>query len=56
VQLLRYRRSKENKMLKWVGSEIAAQVELKTNCPHCGTLVIIEEFLENGCWRCGYKE
>lgn len=28
----------------------------KTNCPHCGTLVITEEFLQNGCWRCGYKE
>jgi len=28
----------------------------KTDCPHCGTLVITEEFLKNGCWRCGYKE
>ena len=28
----------------------------KTNCPNCGTLVITEEFLKNGCWRCGYKE
>jgi len=28
----------------------------KTNCPSCGTLVITEEFLEKGCWHCGYKE
>lgn len=28
----------------------------KANCPNCGTLVITEEFLEKGCWRCGYKE
>lgn len=27
----------------------------KTNCPNCGVLVITEEFLKNGCWRCGYK-
>jgi len=27
----------------------------KTNCPHCGASVVTEEFLENGCWRCGYK-
>ena len=25
-------------------------------CPQCGTSVITEKFLENGCWRCGYKE
>lgn len=28
----------------------------KTNCPQCGASVITEEFLKNGCWRCGYKE
>lgn len=28
----------------------------KTSCPNCGASVITEEFLENGCWRCGYKE
>jgi len=27
----------------------------KTICPNCGASVITEEFIENGCYRCGYK-
>jgi len=25
-------------------------------CPNCGASVVTEEFLKNGCYRCGYKE
>lgn len=28
----------------------------KTECPQCGATVITEKFLQNGCWRCGYKD
>jgi ribosomal protein S27AE len=28
----------------------------KINCPNCGASVVTEEFLKNGCYRCGYKE
>jgi hypothetical protein len=28
----------------------------KTKCPNCGASVVTEEFLHNGCWRCGWKE
>ncbi len=34
----------------------AKNLGYKSNCPHCGASVITEEFLKNGCWRCGYKE
>lgn len=27
----------------------------KTKCPNCGASLVTEEFLQNGCWRCGYK-
>ena len=27
----------------------------KTKCPNCGASMVTEEFLQNGCWRCGYK-
>jgi hypothetical protein len=37
------------------GSE-GRNLSYKTNCPHCGASVVTEEFLQNGCWRCGYKE
>lgn len=35
---------------------VANNFGYKTNCPNCGASVITEEFLQNGCWRCGYKE
>jgi hypothetical protein len=35
---------------------VANNLGYKTNCPHCGASVVTEEFLQNGCWRCGYKE
>ncbi|MDY6910539.1 MAG: hypothetical protein SWC40_11490 [Thermodesulfobacteriota bacterium] len=28
----------------------------KTICPNCGATFVTEEFLQNGCWRCGCKE
>jgi hypothetical protein len=28
----------------------------KINCPNCDASVVTEEFLKNGCYRCGYKE
>jgi hypothetical protein len=31
-------------------------LDYKINCSRCGAPVITEEFLKNGCWRCGYKE
>jgi ribosomal protein S27AE len=34
---------------------VANNLGYKTKCPNCGASVITEEFLENGCWRCGYK-
>jgi len=34
---------------------VAKDSDYKTNCPNCGTSVITEEFIENGCYRCGYK-
>jgi uncharacterized protein (DUF427 family) len=41
---------------KEMEEERAQNSGYKTYCPHCGTSVITEEFLQNGCWRCGYKE
>jgi len=35
---------------------VANNLGYKTNCPNCGASVVTEEFLQNGCWRCGYKE
>ena len=34
---------------------VAKNLGYKTKCPNCGASVITEEFLQNGCWRCGYK-
>jgi len=35
---------------------VAKNLGYKTNCPNCGASAITEEFLQNGCWRCGWKE
>jgi len=32
-----------------------APMSYKTSCPQCGASLITDEFLKNGCWRCGYK-
>jgi ribosomal protein S27AE/ribosomal protein L32 len=48
--------TKRNSGLSIGLKEVSKKVSYRMNCPNCGSSVVTEEFLRNGCWRCGYKE
>jgi DNA-directed RNA polymerase subunit M/transcription elongation factor TFIIS len=50
-------KAKSQSVISTVGKGKSGQnTGYKINCPQCGASVVTEDFLQKGCWRCGYKE